>query len=84
MLTAAGIMAPMTGQLDVHPAYLVMAIGAGGNIFSWYNDSGFWLVKEIGGLTQAETLKTWTVVTTIISVSGLVSVLVFSTLFPLA
>jgi len=84
MLTAAGIMAPLTGQLDVHTAYLVMVIGAGANIFSWYNDSGFWLVKEIGGLTQAETLKTWTVLTTIISVSGLVTSVVLSTIIPLA
>ena len=84
MLTSAGIMAPLTGQLTVHPAYLVMAIGAGGNIFSWYNDSGFWLVKEIGGLTQAETLKTWTALTTLISVAGLATVLVVSTFFPLA
>jgi GntP family gluconate:H+ symporter len=84
MLTAAGIMAPLVGQLTVHPAYLVMAIGAGGNIFSWYNDSGFWLVKEIGGLTQEETLQTWTVLTTIISVSGLVTTLIVSSVFPLA
>ncbi|MBV0925244.1 GntP family permease [Halomicroarcula limicola] len=84
MLTTAGIMAPLTGQLAVHSAYLVMAIGAGGNIFSWYNDSGFWLFKEIGGLTQAETLKTWTVLTTIISVTGLIAVLVYSSFFPLA
>ncbi|SFS12228.1 gluconate:H+ symporter, GntP family [Halomicrobium zhouii] len=84
MLTAAGIMVPLTGQLTVHPAYLVMAIGAGGNIFSWYNDSGFWLVKEIGGLTQAETLKTWTVLTTIIAVTGLITTVIYSTLFPLA
>ncbi len=84
MLTTAGIMAPLASQLTVHPAYLVMVIGAGGNICSWYNDSGFWLVKEIGGLTQAETLKTWTVVTTLISVTGLVTVLVLSTVFPLA
>ncbi|WP_135665245.1 GntP family permease [Halorhabdus rudnickae] len=84
MLTAAGIMAPLTGQLAVHPAYLVMAIGAGGNICSWFNDSGFWLVSEIGGLTKTETLKTWTVLTTIISVSGLITVLIVSTIFPLA
>ncbi|EJN57627.1 GntP family permease [Halogranum rubrum] len=84
MLTAAGIMAPLASQLAVHPVYLVMVIGAGGNICSWYNDSGFWLVKEIGGLTQTETLKTWTALTTIISITGLVSVLVLSTLFPLA
>ncbi len=84
MLTAAGIMAPLVGQLSVHPAYLVMVIGAGGNIFSWYNDSGFWLVKEIGGLTGAETLKTWTALTTIIAVSGLLSVLALSTVVPLS
>ncbi|SEV96287.1 GntP family permease [Natrinema salifodinae] len=78
MLTAAGIMAPQVPELSVHPAFLVMVIGAGGNICSWYNDSGFWLVKEIGGLTQAETLKTWTVLTTIISVTGLVTTLVVS------
>jgi len=84
MLTTAGIMAPQVPELAVHPAYLVMAIGAGGNIFSWYNDSGFWLVKEIGGLTQAETLKTWTVLTTIISITGIVTTLIVSTLFPMA
>ncbi|PHQ39482.1 gluconate transporter [Halorubrum persicum] len=83
MLTAAGIMAPLTGQLTVNPAYLVMVIGAGGNIFSWFNDSGFWLVSEIGGLTRSETLKTWTALTTIISVTGLVTVLIVSSVFPL-
>ncbi|MBX0295381.1 GntP family permease [Haloarcula nitratireducens] len=84
MLTTAGIMAPQVPELAVHPAFLVMAIGAGGNIFSWYNDSGFWLVKEIGGLTQAETLKTWTVLTTIIAVTGLITTLVFASVVPLA
>ena len=83
LLTTAGIVAPLLGQLSVHPAYLVMAIGAGGTTTSWYNDSGFWLVKEIGGLTQAETLKTWTVLTTLIAVTGLLSVLALSSVFPL-
>ena len=84
MLTTAGIMAPLASSLAVHQVYLVMAIGAGGNIFSWYPDSGFWLVKEIGGLTQLETLKTWTVLTTIISVTGMLVVLVLSRVVPLA
>jgi GntP family gluconate:H+ symporter len=61
-----------------------MAIGAGGNIFSWFNDSGFWLVSEIGGLTKGETLQTWTALTTIISVTGLITVLILSTILPLA
>nr|WP_224270740.1 SLC13 family permease [Haloprofundus salinisoli] len=85
MLTTAGIMAGSgaVASLSVNPAYLVMAIGAGGNIFSWYNDSGFWLVKEIGGLTQTETLKTWTALTTIVSVMGLLMVLLLSWVLPL-
>ncbi|MDS0295667.1 GntP family permease [Halogeometricum luteum] len=84
MLTTAGIMAPLANQLAVHPAYLVMAIGSGGIICSWYNDSGFWLMKEVGGLTQVETLKTWTALTTVLSITGIASVLVFSTVLPLS
>ncbi|MGN8213296.1 GntP family permease [Halococcus salifodinae] len=84
MLTTAGIVAPLVGQLTVNPAYLVMAIGAGGNIFSWYNDGGFWIITEIGGLKQSEALKTWTVVTTLIAVFGLIFTLGLSTVMPLA
>ena len=84
MLTTAGIVTPLAGQLNVHPAYLVMALGSGGIICSWYNDSGFWLMKEVGGLTQAETLKTWTALTTVLSITGIVSVLLLSTFVPLS
>ncbi len=84
IVTTAGIVAPFTGQLAVNTAYLVMVIGAGATFCSWYNDSGFWIVKEIGGLTQAETLKTWTVATILIGVVGLLTTLVFSTILPLA
>lgn len=82
--TTAGITAPMAGSFSANPAYLVMAIGAGATFCSWYNDSGFWIVKEIGGLTQGETLKTWTVSTILIGIVGLISTLVFSTILPLA
>lgn len=84
LLTTAGIVAPLLQNASVRPVYVAAAIGAGGLVFSWYNDSGFWIVKEVGGLTQTETLKTWTVLTTIISVMGLLSVLVLSTVFPAA
>ncbi|WP_135822348.1 GntP family permease [Halostella litorea] len=84
MITTGGIMAPLVPDLAVHPAYLVVAIGAGGITTSWYNDSGFWIVKEIGGLTQAETFKAWTAVTSILSVVALFIILLYSTLFPLA
>ncbi len=84
IVTTAGIMAPFASELAVNPAYLVMVIGAGATFCSWYNDSGFWIVKEIGGLTQAETLKTWTVATILIGVAGLLSTLVISRIIPLA
>ncbi|WP_247003869.1 GntP family permease [Halosolutus gelatinilyticus] len=84
IVTTAGIMAPLASGLDVNVAYLVMAIGAGASFCSWYNDSGFWIVKEIGGLTQVETLKTWTVATTLIGITGLISTLIFSTILPFA
>lgn len=84
MLTAGGIVAPLTDQLAAHPVYLVMVIGAGGTIFSWFNDSGFWVVKEIGGLTQTETLQIWTVLSTLISVTAFVVVIIMSNILPLA
>lgn len=84
LLTTAGIMVPLLPQLSVHPVYLVMIIGAGGTIFSWFNDSGYWIVKEVGGLTQEETLKIWTALTTIVSITGFVIVMIVSTLFPFA
>lgn len=83
VLTTAQIVQPLTDQLTVHPVYLTLMIGTGGAIFSWYNDSGFWIVSEIGGLSQRETLQTWTVVTTLQSVVGLIVILVMSNLFPL-
>ncbi|GAB3675603.1 SLC13 family permease [Halopiger thermotolerans] len=82
--TTAAIAAPLADTMAANPAYLVMAIGAGATFCSWYNDSGFWIVKEIGGLTQGETLKTWTVSTILIGIVGLISVLIFSTILPLA
>ncbi len=84
IVTTSSIMANFVDQLAVNPAYMVMAIGAGASILSWYNDSGFWIVKEIGGLTQGETLKTWTVVTTLVGVVGLLMTLFVSTVLPLA
>ncbi|QLK27780.2 GntP family permease [Natrinema zhouii] len=84
IVTTAGIMGPLASGLDVNVAYLVMSIGAGASFCSWYNDSGFWIVKEVGGLTQAETLKTWTVATILIGLVGLLSTLAFSTVLPLA
>jgi GntP family gluconate:H+ symporter len=77
--TAAGLLAPM---LATHPEInrnlLVLSLGFGSLILSHLNDGGFWIVKDCLGLSIAQTLRTWTVVETILSVSGLGFVLLLS------
>lgn len=82
-VTAAGIVASLAGDLSpTHLSLLVLAIGAGSLIFSHVNDAGFWLVKEYFGLTVGQTIKTWSVMETIISVVGLGGVMLLSVFFP--
>jgi GntP family gluconate:H+ symporter len=78
-VTAAGIIAPIVANSPgVNRPLLVLAIGSGSLFFSHVNDAGFWLVKEFFGMTVGETIKTWSVMETIISVVGIVLVLVTS------
>ncbi|MDM7831063.1 GntP family permease [Cellulomonas edaphi] len=75
-ITAAGIMAPLAGDLtDTHVALLVLAIGAGSVFLSHVNDAGFWLVKEYFRMTVGQTFKTWSLMETVLSVTALVFVL---------
>lgn len=72
-------MAPLAaGSSTTETALLVLAIGAGSLFFSHVNDAGFWLVKEYFGMTVGQTVKTWSVMETIISVVGLGFVLLLS------
>ena len=76
-ITAAGIVSPLAADLDKpHLALLVLAVGAGSLFFSHVNDAGFWLVKEYFGLTVWETIKSWSVMETVISVVALVFILI--------
>jgi gluconate:H+ symporter, GntP family len=78
-VTASGILAPLVSDLSTgETSLLVLAIGAGSLFFSHVNDAGFWLVKEYFGLTVGQNIKTWSLMETIISVSGLVFVLLLS------
>ncbi|TBW29168.1 GntP family permease [Gramella sp. KN1008] len=74
MITAAGITAPVIAEAGYsmpHIALIVIAIAAGASSFSHVNDSGFWLVGQYLGLTEKQTFASWTVMTCIISVVGL-------------
>ena len=78
-ITAAGIVAPLAVGLDRPTvALLALAVGAGSLFFSHVNDAGFWLVKEYFGMTVGQTIKSWSVMETIISVVGLIGVLILS------
>ncbi|MFG2758126.1 gluconate:H+ symporter [Streptomyces wuyuanensis] len=78
-ISAAGLVAPLAaGMGTAEAALLVLAIGAGSLFFSHVNDAGFWLVKEYFGMNVGQTVKTWSVMETIISVVGIVFVLLLS------
>ncbi|GGP49678.1 GntP family permease [Streptomyces melanogenes] len=78
-ISAAGLVAPLAADMSTgHTALLVLAVGAGSLFFSHVNDAGFWLVKEYFGMDVGQTVKTWSVMETIISVVALGFVLLLS------
>ena len=77
-LTTAGILAPLVIQSHANANLMVLAIGAGSLAFSHVNDSGFWLFKEYFNLSIKDTVRTWTMMETIIAVVGLVGVMILN------
>ncbi len=77
-LTTAGIVAPLIVSSGVNPNLMVLATGAGSLMFSHVNDAGFWMFKEYFNLSVKDTLKTWSVMETIVSVTGLIGSLLLS------
>lgn len=75
-LTAAGIALPLVANTGVSAELMVLAIGSGSLMLSHVNDGGFWLYKEYFNLSIKDTLRTWTVMETIVGVMGLLGVLV--------
>jgi Gnt-I system high-affinity gluconate transporter len=79
-LTTVGILAPTLLEQQVHPELAVLAIGAGSLMFSHLNDGGFWLFKEYFNLSIKDTIRSWSLMETIISIVGLASILVLNAL----
>ncbi len=81
MITAAGLISPLITAANLSSpelACLVIAIASGASIFSHVNDSGFWLVGQYLGITEKETFKSWTVMTTLLAITGFISVLIIN------
>lgn len=81
MTMAAGIVAAMPGISELSPIYLACvtaAVAGGSTVCSHFNDSGFWLVKSLVGLDEETTLKTWTIMETLVGTTGFVVALIIS------
>ncbi|MDQ2657069.1 MAG: gluconate:H+ symporter [Bacteroidota bacterium] len=79
-LTAAGIIMPLMSRPDVNPNLMVLAIGAGSLMFSHVNDGGFWLFKEYFNLSIKDTLRSWSLMETIVAVVGMIGVMILNAL----
>ncbi|ARN63373.1 gluconate permease [Leuconostoc mesenteroides subsp. mesenteroides] len=77
-ITAASLVTSVVSNSSVSPVLVVLAIGAGSIFADHVNDAGFWMIKEYFGLTLKETFLSWTTLTSVISVSGLLSILLVS------
>jgi len=79
-LTTAGIIAPVIQQSGADPNLMVLSIGAGSLMFSHVNDAGFWLFKEYFNLSIKDTIRSWSLMETIVAIAGLAGVLLLSSI----
>jgi Gnt-I system high-affinity gluconate transporter len=75
-LTAASLILPLMSGGDIDPSLMVLSIGAGSLMFSHVNDAGFWLFKEYFNLSIKDTIKSWSLMETIVAIAGLAGVMV--------
>lgn len=85
MIVGSSMMAAILGgePLSFNYVYIATAIGAGSLFGSWMNDSGFWIFAKMGGLTEAEALKSWTVMLIVLSLVSLVVTVILAIVLPL-
>jgi gluconate:H+ symporter, GntP family len=85
MITASGAFAGLAtgGNLAFHPMYIALAIGCGSKPIWWMNDSGFWVVTQMSGLTEREGLRHLTPMSILMGVTGLLATIVGAALLPL-
>lgn len=77
-ITAAKIVAPVVLAQHVNPQLMVLSVGAGSLMFSHVNDTGFWMFKEYFNLSIKDTIRSWSLMETIVSILGLIGVLILS------
>jgi GntP family gluconate:H+ symporter len=85
MITAIGVLGGIasTADLPFHPVYIALAIGCGSKIFPWMNDSAFWIIGKISGMTERETIRNFSFLLSIMGIVGLISIIGFALVLPL-
>ncbi|MEX1240888.1 MAG: SLC13 family permease [Cyclobacteriaceae bacterium] len=85
MITAVGILMVLNvpGALGFHPVYLAVVIGCGSKLFPWMNDSGFWIICKMSGFTETETIRNFSILLSIMGVTGLLLSMLLASIFPL-
>lgn len=85
MITAVGILGGLAGdgQLEFNPVYLALAIGCGSKLVAWMNDSGFWVICKMSGMTEGQTLKTCSAMMTLMGIVGLLVIMLLARFLPL-
>lgn len=86
MITTSSMFAAMgfsSESLGFHMVYLATAIGSGSMVGDWMNNSGFWVFSKMSVLTTVETLKTWSILTASLGLTGLLVTLIASVAFPM-
>lgn len=86
MIVSSAMMAAMIdpAQLNYHPVYVATAIGSGSLVGSWMNDSGFWIFARMGGLSEVQTLQTWTPLLVLLGIVSMSATLLLAIFLPLA
>lgn len=85
MITSVGILSGIvaSGQLGCHPVFLALAIGCGSKPVCWMNDSGFWVMCKMSGMTEAEGLRFISPLMTLMGLAGLLATIAGMLLIPL-
>jgi len=85
MIVGSSMVAAIIGgeSLSFHPVYIATAIGAGSLVGSWMNDSGFWIFAKMGGLTEVEALKTWTMMLVVLGLVSLAMSVLLAMVLPM-
>jgi GntP family gluconate:H+ symporter len=85
MITTAGLIAAMIHgvALPFHPVYIATAIAGGSLVGSWMNDAGFWVYSRVGGVSEEETLKTWTPLSAVVGSTAMLTTLLLALFVPL-